>query len=64
MMDTPLDFPVHYLKDEIVYDQNGQPLQHTGPWCKTNDRGILTKNQGRVDCQKCIRWAGIKAKQP
>lgn len=58
-----LDYPVHYFKQVSEYDQNGQMVtRDPQPRCETKEPGILTKNQGRVDCQKCIRWAGIKGK--
>lgn len=64
---TPLDFSVHYYKDTVdrVDPMTGTWLKdRPGPWCETKEPGIITKNQSRVDCSKCIRWAGIKGKQP
>ena len=57
-----LDYPVHYFKQVSEYDSvTGQLVtKDPGPWCETPEQGILTKNQGRVDCLKCIRWAGLK----
>lgn len=62
---TNLDYPVHYFKQVSEYDKvTGQYVtKDPQPWCESPEPGILTKNQARVDCIKCIRWAGIKGKQ-
>lgn len=72
MAETQLDFPVHYFAQPTKYnpntgmsDPNGDPCPHCESNKVTPNRSpaVLTKNQSRVDCPKCISSAGIRERE-
>lgn len=65
MADVQLNYTVHYFKQKTKMDINSGMSVDDGdpvPWCDDKKPGILTKNQSRVDCPRCIYQAQIKGR--